>query len=668
MTTELVARKLPNGRRDGRHWLAPARQTWTPAVTGFFDTETVPEMVGDTEVQRLRLWVASIVTRRHKTPSRVGVRSARGHTGAELADWLTAECGRHESVWLWAHNLGFDLTTTRLLDRLAELGWTLTSVAMTGKSAVVRMRRGKTALCLLDSFSWLQAPLAEIGTMVNVVKPDLPAWGDGDEAWWRRCEADVEILAAAVLELLGWWDEQHLGHFSVTGAGCGFSTIRSHLRPYTVMADPTPEVRRFERGAIFGGRRDLTTWGPCDTGPWVLLDFENAYPTMAGHLALPTIPRGWAEDVAAPVLADPPPNVGYMADVTVRTAQPRYPARVGPDVVFPVGTFTTTLAGPELTLAARRGDLLEVRRARAWHTAPVLTAWSQWILSVLHDPEAGAPGVARKAAKGWSRSGLGKFAGRTSESADRGPAWAEGWTAVRGWDTERAAPALLLELAGRRMWMVRNQETMTAVPAVFAWIESAVRHRLRAVLEELGEDTWVQSDTDGLLASVPALRRWLRSRGVPTGDLRSAMAVAGAVCDLLAVLCDPLVLRPKELYHHLETVGPQHLALGSGRKSSGIRKDATQVGPGVFEGRTWPGLLWQMEHGSRQGYVRPKAVWHLPAVTGHRWALQDGRMAPLEAGLCLAGGWEVVRWPETDLAASGAVLAAHQWARLDGWR
>jgi hypothetical protein len=666
-TAEAPVRDV-SGPRTGRHWLKPAATTWTPPVVACFDTETTPTMVGDTEVQSLRLWSASIVTRRHKTASRVGRQTGHGHTGAELARWLTDECSRHESVWVWAHNLGFDLTTSRLLDRMAEIGWHLSSVAMTGKSAIVRMRKRRTSLCLLDSFSWLQAPLAEIGTMVRTEKPPLPDWADSDDAWWRRCDADVAILERAVLELLDWWDDAALGHFSVTGAGCGFSTIRTHLRPYTMMADPDPEVRSFERRAIFGGRRDLTGWGTQQTGPWVLLDFMNAYPTMAGCLALPAIPKGWADGVTTKTLADPPDKVGFMAEVTVHTDLPRYPARWGADVLFPVGTFTTVLAGPELVLAARRGDVLEVSRVRAWHTLPTLTRWSQWILGVLHDPDSDAPPVARMAAKGWSRSGLGKFAGRTSEPVDRGPAWSQGWSAARGWDTAHSAPALLLELAGRRLWIVKNQETSDAMPAVFAWVESAVRWRLRAVLEELGEDTWLQSDTDGLLASVPRLRRWLRARGVTTKELRGAMQVAGTVCDLLAPLCTPLVIRPKELYHHVEAIGPQHLSLGSGRKAAGIRHDATQTGPTTFEGRTWPGLLWQIENGAREGYVRPKAVWHLPAITGHRWALETGHMAPVEARMGAAEGWEVVPWPETSYSASGAILGPSQWTRLDSLR
>lgn len=658
--------KDPEAKRSGRHWLKPAGKTWTPGVVGFFDTETVPVTVGGTEVQRLRLWCASVVVRRHQNPRRVGASSARGETGAELAAFVTEALGRHDSAWLFAHNLGFDLTVSRLLTRLADAGWALSSVAMTGKSAVVRLRRGRSNLCLVDSCSWFPCPLRELGALVGTEKPPLPDWADSDDAWHYRCAQDVEILGKAVIELLDWWDERQMGHFSITGAGTAFSTVRRHLRPYTVMADPDPEVRRFERRAIYGGRRDLTTWGPQSAGPWVALDFENAYPTMAGHLALPCVPKGWVPDPARLIDAEPAELAGCMAEVDIEATAIRWPTRVGPDVVLPVGGFRTILAGPELAQAQQMGAVRQVHRARRYWTYPALVDWSAWVLDVVHQRTRTDPGVVQVAAKAWSRSGLGKFAGRTSEAHARGPAWSQGWSAARGWDHHAGSPALLVELAGRRLWMVRDLETMTAVPAIFAWIESAVRLRLRAVLDALGEGTWVQADTDGVLCAVPALRRWLRGQGVATAGLRSAMAVAGAACDLLVEHCPPLVLRPKELYHHIETIGPQHMSLGSGRKASGVRTDAAASGPRTYTGRTWPGLLWQMERGSREGYVRPKAVWHLPAVTAHRWALATGDLVPLESRLRPDGGFELLRWPETSYAASGAILGPSQWSGLEG--
>lgn len=658
----------PRGRHDGRHWIAPAGPTWTPPVVAFFDTETVPEMVGDDEVQRLRLWVASAVVRRHKSPARVGATSARGHTGDELAAWVEAATAGHDSVWLFAHNLGFDLTSTRLVTRLAASGWSLSSIILAGKSAVVRMAKGKRRLCMVDSWSWLQAPLAEIGKHVGVDKPPLPDWGDSDEAWFHRCAGDVEVLGKAILTLLDWWDAGQLGRFGVTGAGSAWSTVRTRLRPYTLMSDPDPTVRRMERAAVYGGRRDICRWGDQEAGPWVQLDFECAYASVAQAVELPTIPQGRDDGVTADRLADPPAGTGWLAEVTVHADRPSWPARWGADVVLPVGDFRTTLAGPELVLAARAGQVLDVHRALRYRCTTALRPWAEWVLSVIRCDGRDDPGVAQLAGKGWSRSGLGKLAGRTSVVHDRGPAWSPGWAAARGWDHEADAPALLLTVAGRRSWIIKNQEGPDACPAVFAWVESAVRWRLRAVLDALGEGTWVQADTDGCLCSVPALRRWLRAEGVKTATLRTPLSVASAACDRLLAVCEPLVLRPKGLWERLELVGPQHLRTDGRSKLSGIRSDSTPSGPRSYAGRTWPGLLWQMEHGDRHGYVRPRAVWTLPVVTAHRWALVTGALRPLEARLGPGEALEMVPWAETALAGSGDALAADQWRRLEGLR
>lgn len=656
----------PQRRHTGLHWLRPSMTSWTPPVCIYVDTETVPETVNGCEVHRLRLWSASLVVRRHSTPGRVGRTTAHGTTADELAAWVTDAVRGHGSVWLWAHNLGFDLAVTHLPSHLAALGWQVSSVVMVGKAAVVRMRRGRVALCMVDSWSWLQVPLAVLGTAVGTEKPSLPRFDDGDDPWLARCAADVAILEAAVCQLLDWWDEAGEGRWSVTGAGCAMTTVRRRLRQYTVMADPDPEARAFERRAIYGGRRDLTRFGRLDGGPWVELDFVSAYPTVAGALDVPCVPKGWDDGVAVSALADPPRATGWIAEVVVQSASPAWPARTGGDVVCPVGTWRTVLAGPELQAAAREGAILEVGRARRYWCHPALADWSRWVLATLRGEVAGTPEVVRIAAKGWSRSGLGKFAGRTSESQDRGPAWAPGWRVMEGWDGYAGQRALMIELAGRRWWVTRNLEALDAVPAIYAWIESACRLRLRAVLDALGEDVWVQADTDGVICDVQAMRRWLRSRGKVQDRRASPHGVAQAVCDELAAVCAPLQLRPKGMLDSLELAGPQHLEHSSGRKLAGVRHDAERTGSRTWTARTWPGLAWQLRRSTRAGFARPQVTTTLPAVTAHRWALLTGALRPLEAALAPDGDWTVVRWPETAWAASGAVLAPDQWRGVTG--
>ncbi len=654
----------PGRRHTGPHWIKSGGTTWTPPACVFLDTETTPEMVGDVEVHRLRLWCASLVVRRHRSQRRVGTTGAAGATGDQLAAWLTDATRGLQSVWLWAHNLAFDLVASRLTEHLVGHGWSLSSVSIAGRSTVVRMSHGNRTLTMVDSTSWLAAPLRVIGTLVQVEKPPLPAWSDTDEAWRERCQADVAILERAVLELLDWWDRSGLGHWGPTGASTGMATIRRHLRPLSVMTDTDPEARRWERQAIYGGCRDLAVNGPLGDGPFVVLDFRATYPTLAGALRLPAVPKGWTRDVDVAGLCEDQHKYGWIADVTVASEHPSVPARWQPDVVHPVGTWRAVLAGEELQEAARAGKVLEVHRARRWWLDRTHDTWSAWVLGILNGDDPDVPGVVRLAAKGWSRSALGKWAGRTSESHQRGPSWSPSWALMRGWDAFTRSDALLVELAGQRLWIVRNLEPMDALPALFAWVEASCRVRLRAALDALGEGTWVQADTDGMICSVPALRRWVRRTDPAAVVSRRPVDVAAAACALLAPLVAPLELRTKAVWDQLLAIGPQHLVSSSERRLSGVAAGAVETAPGRFTARVWPGLPWQLQHAELGGFGRPEVTTTLPGMTAHRWALETGRLRPLETRLAADGGWEALRWPETRWAAAGAVLGLNQWRRL----
>lgn len=658
----------PAERPNARHWLEPAGRTWTPPVLAFLDTETTPLADGDREILTLRCWVASRVVRRQHNAKKPGVTTANGTTGPELADWLDAMTVGTETLWLYAHNLGFDLATTRLLTRLPALGWTLGSCSLSDQAPVIKMAKGRRRITMVDSWSWLPTSLSGIAPMTAHRKRSLPGDDAPADLWLARCTDDVLVLADAILTLMEWWEANDLGHWSTTGAGCGWSTLRRRIGETSLFVDPTPDRRAFERRAIYGGRRDCTAWGQLTEGPWIALDFEAAYPTLAKHLTVPAVPKELETAPPLVTLANPRTSEGWVAEVRLATDEARYPVRWGSDVILPVGTFWTTLAGPELAAAVLRGAVTEVGTAWRYRCMTSLSSWADWVLRVMGQVERTDPDVARFAAKTWGRSAIGKTAGHTSTVAARGPALVQGWSAVPGWDAAKAAPGVLADLAGQRWWIVKDQEAHDAMPAVFAWIESACRARLRAALDELGEDTWVQCDTDGILASAPAMRRWLKERGVRTAGLRSPVAVAATVCDQMVEITAPLVLRPKAMWHHVEVIGPQHMMLGSGQKLSGIRGDARQSGPRARDGRTWPRLNWQMRHGDRRGYVRPMGTWTIPVVNAHRWALDTGTLAPIETVARDDTTNEVLAWPATRWAGMGAKLAADQWSRLDGLR
>jgi hypothetical protein len=169
-----------------------------------------------------------------------------------------------------------------------------------------------------------------------------------------------------------------------------------------------------------------------------------------------------------------------------------------------------------------------------------------------------------------------------------------------------------------------------AFPAILAYIESHVRIALNKAINAIGEDSFVQCDTDGLLASVSGLMR--RARGETTrrvittghGDFLN-LVVAG-----INTLTAPFELRVKRTYSRVEIIGPQHVRLDGKRRFSGIPGSGQDLDDGSIGAWTWPKLSLQMSSGTPEGYVRHYARYRVPRALAAGWITTTGHVRPVE--------------------------------------
>src|SRR5258708_22043790 len=234
---------------DGRaHYLRPSGKTSTPAAVIFLDSESRQRDEHGMELHTLRNGEAQLVRRRDRR--RPGEHlTATGVDSTSVAQCIDSWASYSESAWLYAHNVAFDLTVTDLATTLGGLGWQLSSRFAVGSGSmwcvvhkgardvrVKEKRNGKLqerdrvkwahTLTIADSGPLCPVGVADTRNLVGMVKPALPSDDDSDEAWSARCHADVDILRAAVLAMMDWWDRAELGRWPVSGAGPG----RQHYR------------------------------------------------------------------------------------------------------------------------------------------------------------------------------------------------------------------------------------------------------------------------------------------------------------------------------------------------------------------------------------------------------------------------------------------------------
>lgn len=611
------------------HYLRPNDKVWTPPSIVCFDTETRADVQPDgTEVNRLRNWCVRLVDRRPTDSGKQCDQIDHGVTHDDLADHIEILLKGRGTLWMFAHNLGFDLASSRLLLVLIGRGWEVVDLSADSGTPWVRLRLGGKRLIICDSFSWLPKPLEHIGAAVGIAKPDLPADDDSPKAWRDRCAADVNILTVAMLQLMAWWDDKQLGRWTFTGPSCGWNAMRHTSTVGKIVIDLDPDKVALDREAIHGGIRAVWRHGPQRPGRYVEADIERAYVTAAINLPLPAkrLRIFPTLDVDDRLLASD--TVLPVARCRIRTDKPYYPARIGGSQWLPVGEFWTTLTQPEILAARDRGHLIELGTVAFHKAGQSLAPWGRWCDLAASGLDATIPTVATIAAKHWSRAVIGKWSQRKFTRTELGPAPTQSWGYEPAWNATLGVKASLMDIGGKRFLTTADGDGDNAYPAIFAFIEGYTRAAVVALVEALGPGKLLQADTDGILVENLTPDEWVVARAA----------------------VHPFRLREKKTYTRVDVRGPQHVLMDGERKFSGVPKSAVGDGANRYTFTQWPSLAAQMSLGDPGGYVTVPGQVKMRPTYAPAWVLADGTTTPVQAYIDGSGTNQIVPWSDSDAA------------------
>jgi len=620
------------------HYLAPSGKTRTPSLVISFDTETCETMEGDHSVQVLRCWDAVIRTRRPGDERGDKREHREGERSPGLTDLIEANASRHKETWVIAHNVSFDLAVTSLPFALVEREWTLDAMHIGSDSTWWVLKRDGHKIIITDSWSWLRCSLADAAKDIGRRKVRLPDADDSLKAWHKRCRKDAEILDEIMATLMDWWDANELGVFGITGASCGWRTLRKTITPRRLLVGPDGERTDFERLAIYGGLKEVYGVGEFhDT--WIAdYDFVSAYVTACAAFPLPVCPmKPWTTSERL-LEAGPPIGRDYLAEVEITTHRPCAPVRIGDEVWQPVGTFRAVLSGPEVRHAATVADEVRVLRHRAYRTGFALADWAAWCLSIQSASPSEVPPVVARVAKNWGRSVTGRFASRTSRIVATRASTHLGWHLETGHDLDTGAAMEWLSIGGVEQTIAKDLDANDVFPAVLAFVEGYVRVGLREMIATRDPTLVLQCNTDGWWETKATRRSDYVPENIPW----------------------PFRVVRKALERSILVVGPNHLLTPHERRFSGIPSKAIKGNDGKMKWRDWPGLRWQLEHGRVGEYHRPEREAELSTHYVRRWVLDSGETIPVTMTVDDEGVTRIEPWQRSWGQRDDDVLALYQ--------
>lgn len=647
---------------DGRygHYLRPNDRVWTPPAVLVIDSEAYRHRRDHGEDQTLRLWCARMDDRRRQGQSNPGTRWQWGTTAASLAATVDDWCKGRETIWLYAHNLGYDLTLTSLVEQLCSIGWNVDRCSTEPAYLFLFMSNGRKRLTLTDSHHILPMSLAQIGSLSGLDKMTMPDDDAPDDIWQEYCARDVDVLSNALLLLMQHWDDYQLGTWSVTGAASGWHAMRHMLSKGQITLFDDQEAAYHDRQAIYGGRRYCWRHGEQPIGRYSELDFTAAHATTAASYPMPVKRGPWFTSLDPNHSAIDSRLAIVIAECEIDTDVPRFPVRSGDRVWYPVGRFKTVLASPEIAYARDLGCLISIGRGQFHYTSRALAPFFARVLDIGNPANESWPPLVRAMWKQWGRAVVGKFAQRGYDVQDTGMMTDRAWHYERAFDDNSGEEYWLVHYSGTIHAARQDGDGAQAYPAVLALVESYERVALAKAAAMLGDNVIIQCDTDGLWADVGQLKA-----GTDTGLGFNLSECPREIRVDLAIECvgqqtGALQLRQKHHVNRIAVWGPQNYDAGPYTRQSGRPARTREIRPGIWHGDVFPAVAYQQQR-SAPGVFKTEAItWTRPANAVPGWVLDDGRVRPVEMTQDGSGGQQLLPWHQTRWHAAGCILAATQ--------
>jgi hypothetical protein len=575
------------------HYVKPNETTRLPRRHVFLDTEPYTSIVDGGHEQR---WALAVACFRVARPDR----KPHEHWSTwddpeimwkEVSEW----CGASGRTVLWTHNLGYDSRIAEMFTELPRQGWRLEAHNLTNHGTWLVWRRNRATLTMVDSASVFPTTLAQVGKTFGLGKRPLPGPGSGGVGLYSRCWQDVVILRQAVVSYLEWLESEDLGNWQLTGAGQSWAAFRHRFMDRRLLVHDDPEALAAERKAMWTGRCEAYWHGEINFQVVDEWDFSLAHARVARAVAVPVrflgpMPEGY--DWMAALRSQ---STAILAEVVVTVGVPVVPTMDNGRIVWPVGTFTTTLWDVEISEALSVGASVTLVRGWLYHKAPALKKWADWVISNLESVVDSDGDWRYTVWKHWVRALPGRFAmthrtwtevATTPEPAAR---------TFQLWDATTGKTTTAVHI-GQTLWEdAGSVEWANSMPMVTGYIQAVCRVWYWRLYREAPPNAVLYGDTDSVLT---------------TDRHRVAMqAVADAHPEW--------GLRLKRVWQGFAVWGPRQIRTGQRLRVAGLKSSAERTGPAEYIYEAWETLEGALAKGHPGAVVVRDRRWTIKG-TDHR--------------------------------------------------
>lgn len=347
-----IYRKIGKIRKNTRQGI--------PTHILFIDTETYTRYMPDNRVLfPLRLGVA-IYNYLDKYGAVKRRFISRFTTPQDFIRILTGYLHKGKTLYVFGHNIGFDIRVLNLPFLFDKLGWQSQPPIINNRMFIWRVQTPQGKLAFVDTANYAVLSVAQLGDDLKFPKMEIDFRTKDTEKLFTYCQRDVEIIERFMQDYIRFIRSNNLGAFQLTLASQSLMAWRTRFMQADVSLHNRDDIAFFEREAYHGGRTECFHIGRLPEHDYYYLDINSMYPYVMKTYPMPTKLITFSDKINManfPAILD---KYYLIADCLIKTDEPAYAVVKDGKLIFPTGTFRSVLHHAELEYAYTQGHLIKI--------------------------------------------------------------------------------------------------------------------------------------------------------------------------------------------------------------------------------------------------------------------------------------------------------------------
>lgn len=557
------------------HFLGRNAKNEMPNYIIFVDTETQPKEL-QSDVSESILWFGwCAYTYKQRDGKYSPLEWYRFTTYNAFWKFVISKTRRKTKVYVVAHNWGFDFPVLKAHLFFLDAGYEQFKAIIEGPPTAIIYRKDGTSICLLDTLNYFRTSLASLGDSLGIPKLEMPHDVDNAESWNIYCRRDVEVIHKALTTFIAFITNNDLGNFQLTLAAQSFTAFRHRFMHHALFIDNNETACNMSRHSYHGGRVECFHLGYV-SGPLYYLDINSQYPHVMASNWYPTRLITVCKTFSLREIKQIADSNCVVVDVTIKTSMPVYPIRYDKKLIFPIGTFRTTLTTREFLFAIKHRHIIKTHCVAVYDQAPIFKSFVSFFYSKrLEFRDSGNTEFAYMT-KILLNSLYGKFGqnGRIYQDIGVAPdGEIDAWDEIDG---ETGEVRKYRKFGGRIQEFKRESESYNSHPSIAAHIAADARMLLWDFILRAGYKNLRYCDTDSMLVA------------------------QGGFDNLEAEIDDRKIGRLKlvKVVDYAILNGPKDYHIGEIRKIKGIKSNAEQLDFSTFRQDQFVGFKGMIRRGS----------------------------------------------------------------------